>query len=176
MAKVPRPIRIEGDVAYVPLTKGYEAVIDASDAPLAAGTPWTSLEIRRKDGSLRAVYARRTIYQPDRPPQTEYLHRVISGADGHEFVDHRDRDGLNCRRANLRPATNAENVQNCARPAHNTSGVKGVSWDRALEKWQARIQVRGEKRYLGHFRCITAAALAYAKASRALHGDFGRVA
>ena len=45
----PRPIRIEGDVAYVPLTKGYEAIIDVEDVPLVEGRNWHAHVVRKKD-------------------------------------------------------------------------------------------------------------------------------
>ena len=49
-----RQIRIQGDIAYVPLTKGYEAVIDAADVPLVQGNNW-SATVRK-----RTCYAFRT--------------------------------------------------------------------------------------------------------------------
>jgi hypothetical protein len=162
-----RPIRIEGDVAYVPLTKGYEAIIDAADVPLVEGFNWCS------HVKPRAVYAVRTDFSG--PAQrTVRLHRTIMGEpDGFE-VDHRDGDGLNNRRTNLRIATSSQNKHNQRLNTRNSSGFKGVSWFTRLRKWQARIAVNGKAVYLGSYRCSTAAHFAYAKASRELHGEYGR--
>lgn len=35
-----RPIRIDGDLAFIPLSQGLEAVIDATDVPLVEGRNW----------------------------------------------------------------------------------------------------------------------------------------
>lgn len=169
--QIPRPIRIEGDVAYVPLTKGYEAIIDAADVPLVCSRNWWALEARHKGSpDIRTVYA-----QARFGGLNVYLHRVLIGLDSPLQIDHRNGDGLDCRRANLREATPSENARNSRTPTRNRSGVKGVWWDVARSKWGAGITKNGVAHKLGRFGCITAAALAYAKASREMHGDFGLV-
>ena len=59
-----RAIRIEGSVAYVPLTKGYEAIIDVEDVPLVEGWNWSAREERRRDGTVRIIYAGRNGFNP----------------------------------------------------------------------------------------------------------------
>lgn len=164
--RVKRPIRIVGDIAYVPLTKGHNAVIDAADAPILAGVNWTA------SVNPRTVYG----YRKDGHGINIVLHRLIMGAGPHVEVDHVDGDGLNCRRSNLRIASHAENMRNRRLSRDNTSGVKGASFVKATGTWQANIRKDGKQYNLGRFGCRTAAALAYAKASRELHGEFGRVA
>ena len=175
MKTVKRPIRIEGPVAYIPLTKGYEAVIDAEDVPLVEGRCWSAAERYRSDGSLRVVYAQAKINGI-----LTALHRHITKADVEFEVDHKDGDGLNNRRrgetGNLRPATRSQNQHNRRLSHDNTSGIEGVSWFEAKGKWRASIGLNGKWRYLGLFKCRTAAAVAYMKASRMYHGDFGRTA
>jgi len=168
-----RPIRVEGNIAYVPLTQGYEAVIDATDVPKVSSFNWRAQEERRKDGSLKTVYAVRMEAEGTKR-KAVLMHRVIAAADGRDLVDHRDTNGLNNRNANLRHATPSQNSQNRRRRADNTSGVKGVSQRRGV--WLARICVSGKEIQIGRYNCRTAAALAYAKASAALHQEFGRTA
>ena len=171
MRKPPRPLRIEGDVAYVPLTKGYEAIIDAGLATSIGQYRWYAHEEFRPDGTLRAVYATRH--------RNVSLHHAVLAhalAGSGLLADHRNGNTLDCRRDNLRPATAAENAQNRPAQSNNTLGVKGVVWSKKSRKYEARIKAHGVRHYLGAFRCITAAALAYAKASRVLHGEFGRPA
>lgn len=175
MSKAPRPIRIKGDVAYVPLTRGYTAMIDAADVPLVSAWSWPAREKRRPDGTVKSVYAYREINTGEKRVGVA-LHRAVFDPGHGMLPDHRNGDTLDCRRANLRPATYAENSRNAAKPSHNTSGAKGVVWHKRDRRWAARIKVNGVRHHLGSFRCITAAALAYAKASRDLHGEFGRVA
>lgn len=175
MPKATRPIRIEGDIAFIPLTQGYEAVIDASDVALVSDGDWFACVRRRPDGSVQSVYAYRLEYVGEKRVNRALHQRILPVETGY-VPDHRDGNGLNCRRANLRPATFSQNCQNSRKPANNRSGVKGVSWFERDRKWQAVIKFRGRQRHLGFFRCVTAAAIAYAKASRELHGEFGRVA
>ncbi len=170
-----RPIRVEGQVAYVPLTKGYEAIIDAADVPLLGGVNWYAWASNRADGSVRAVYAVRAI-QVGNAQRLIHLHRVIMETPEGLEVDHIDGNGLNNQRSNLRNATRSQNLRNQGAKSTNTSGRKGVSLDRQTGKWRARIWLEGKNRNLGSFNCPTAAALAYARASRELHGEFGRVA
>lgn len=166
-----RPVRVEGDIAYVSLTQGYEAVIDAEDVPLVEGRNWCSRIEKRKDGRVRTVYAMAKI-----EGQTRFMHQIILGLrPGSIKADHEDSNGLNNRKYNLRYATDTQNAANKQTRFDSESGIKGVTWFEPTKKWCARIMVRGERVPLGHFRCKTAAAMAYAKASKELHGEFGRL-
>jgi hypothetical protein len=160
-----RPIRIDGNIAYVPLTKGYEAVIDAADAALICRWNW-SAEI---DG--HTVYAKRKDCSGPKPRKV-FLHRAIMGEPEALQVDHRDGNGLNNRRANLREATRQQNMHNQRTRCDSTSGFKGVGPSKG--KWQARIKLHGKVRHLGYFHTPEVAHAAYCKASKELHGDYGR--
>jgi len=175
-SKALRPIRIEGNDAFITLTNGYEAVIDAADVSLVDSWNWFAHVKLRADGSVRTVYAERreTI---DGRKATVYLHRVILGADDDRNPDHIDGDGMNNRRRNLRPATQAQNACNRRMRTDNTSGLKGVVWEGGRRsRWRAFIMQAGRQQFLGYFGTKEQAARAYAEASKKLHGDFGRVA
>lgn len=58
-----------------------------------------------------------------------------------ECLDHIDQDRLNNRIENLRAITYAQNLHNRGNPKNNTSGVKGVCWDKRSNRWDARIMV-----------------------------------
>lgn len=170
-----RPIRIVGDIAYIPLTKGYEAIIDAADVHLVEEENWSALVSVRADGEVRTVYAQHRIGGRKRQT-TIYLHRRIFGDLGAKHVDHIDGDGLNNRRSNLRLATHEQNMANRGSTVRNKSGFKGVFWNKRSKKWAAVIGANRNKHRLGMFGCATAASIAYARASRELHGEFGRTA
>lgn len=166
--RAPRPAWIEGDVAFIPLTKGYVARLDAADLPEVSGWLWNALEERRKsDGHLYTVYARRA--------NSILLHRVIMRAPKEMKVDHISGDGLDNRRSNLRLATPSQNQFNKRRSVANTSGFKGVSWISEHRKWKAAIRHSGRTDFLGYFQTAEEAAQAYANASLKIHGQFGRV-
>jgi hypothetical protein len=164
-----RPIRIDGDVAYITLTKGYTAIIDAADVPLVEGCNWFAFV------KPRSVYAVRSDYSTGKLLAIR-MHRVIMGDPEGLEIDHRDGDGLNNRRDNLREATNAQNNHNQRIRSDNTSGYKGVSWYGPSGKWLAYIKVNGKQRHLGYHATPEQASAAYAKASAKLHGEFGRTA
>ncbi|WP_366558514.1 HNH endonuclease [Phenylobacterium sp.] len=101
-----------------------------------------------------------------------YLHRSVAAASGLVidglFVDHRDHDGLNCRRSNLRIATRSQNGMNRRNPA---SGVRRKS----RGSWSASIQAGGKRYYLGSYPSADEAEMARRKASYELHRDFASV-
>jgi hypothetical protein len=167
-----RKIRIEGDVAYVPLTQGYEAVIDADDVHLVSGWNW-SARVNRNRGRVRQVYAIRAEYEAGKQSIVR-MHRVVAKTSEGKFADHIDGDGLNNRKANLRDATPSENAFNKKKSSGNASGFKGVHWHKKSGKWQAQIGINYARVSLGLFETAEAAAAAYASASAQIHGRFGK--
>ena len=90
-------------------------------------------------------------------------------------VDHINLDKLDNRWVNLREATNSQNQANIHAHITNTSGFKGVSWHRGVQKWRAQIERDGHSCYLGYFDTPEAAAAAYANAAQKHFGEFARV-
>jgi AP2 domain/HNH endonuclease len=165
-----RPI-VVGDVVNIPLTKGKIAIVDLVDADLG-GFNWYAQR------GKRTWYACRLRRKPQRG--LIWLHREIAVRHGLKIegldVDHRDGDGLNCRRLNLRAATDLETARNAKRRIDNTSGFKGVTFDRASGKWMAQIQLgEGHHRTIGRFPTAAEAGAAYAAAAKQIHGEFARL-
>lgn len=109
-----------------------------------------------------------------------WAHRVIwkmvNGEDPADTVDHINGDRSDNRIANLRLATNAQNLCNRGPQKNNTSGFKGVYFSRAAQKWVAQIKIAGRWKYLGLYLTREAAHEAYSAASETTHGEFGRAA
>lgn len=162
-----RKIRIEGHLAYIPLTKGYEVTIDAADVPLVDGFNWCAMV------TPHTIYAYRADYTGPQQ-RTVYMHRVIKGEPDDLEVGHEDGDGLNNRRKNLREATTSQNQHNARVRKDNTSGFKGVTLHKRAAKWRAQIKLGGNNKYLGLFGTPGQAHAAYREASAKLHGEFGR--
>lgn len=97
------------------------------------------------------------------------MHCLIMGTKG---VDHRDHDGLNNQRSNLRPATQVQNGQNQRPQVGKSSRYKGVSWYKASNAWRARLRVNKTLMYLGSFASELEAAYAYDAAAREAFGEF----
>jgi hypothetical protein len=102
------------------------------------------------------------------------MHRLLAGFPPFA-LDHKNGNGLDNRRRNLRPATCSQNGANCGPQRNNASGFKGVTRHKALGKWQAQITFRGQYRYLGLFANPRLAFAAYRKAAKQLFGEFARI-
>lgn len=90
-------------------------------------------------------------------------------------IDHRDGDRANNRWKNLRIATSSQNSMNSVRRSDNTSGYRGVVFDRRRNHWVAEILADGSRHYLGSFPTAEAAAAAYAEAAVRIHGKFANL-
>ena len=167
MPRKVRPIRICGDVAFVPLTKGYESIIDSADVSLVDCYNWFALPINS------TVYAARSDYS-GKKMRMVYVHRTIMGEPDGLQVDHRDGGGLNNRRGNLRVATSSQNMRNRRISSSNTSGFKGVYLSKTIGKWCAQITISHKQKHLGTFTSPEEAHAAYCRASEQYHGEFGR--
>lgn len=89
------------------------------------------------------------------------------------FHDHINHNGLDNRKANLRPATRAQNSYNRKKYANNSySKYKGVSFKKKGQKWSAQISINNKMKFLGYFHREKDAAKAYDAAARKLHGEF----
>lgn len=73
---------------------------------------------------------------------------------------------------NLRIATNMQNQYNAKKPKNNTSGVKGVYWQKQVKKWQAYCDVNGKRYHLGLFSDIERARLSVMKFREKMHKEF----
>lgn len=166
--RLKRQIYVVDGVARVPLTKGFEALIDIDDVDKASGKNW---HVKIGKGGL--PYAARDVSSATKR-RFEYLHKVVVSAPEGLLVDHRDGNTLDCRKSNLRPATKQQNQTNQKTRSDNSSGYKGVSWAKREKRWFAKITVNGKQKGLGYFNSAEEAYLAYCKAAIDLHGEFAR--
>jgi len=86
-------------------------------------------------------------------------------------IDHKNRNPSDDSWSNLRQATRQQNNHNRSRAVNNTSGHKGVCFDKSRGTWQARIQI-GKFMNLGRFKTKEAAAEAYHRAAQEHFGEF----
>jgi hypothetical protein len=165
---------MEGNIAYVPLTRGYEAVIDACDVDIVAHKLWHAHVRYNRDGTIKSIYAHTNIRGQDGQWRIAKMHRVIANPAQHQEVDHISGYGLDNRRENLRCCLRHENMANQKIRADNKSGAKGVRFYERSKKWHARITSNGVSYHLGYFDTMKEAVNAYAEASARMHGNFRR--
>ena len=84
-------------------------------------------------------------------------------------IDHINQNKIDNRIQNLREVSHAENLQNRGATRKNTTGAKGVSFDKRKEKFYARITAFNKKYYLGRFDKLEDAKNAYRIAALKLH-------
>ena len=152
----------------IPLTQGYVAIVDDEDEHLAA-FKWHVWRCPKKTGN---VYAVRSAFTTDRKKVTLYLHReVLAPTAGRAPIDHKDGDGLNCRRDNLRVVNQTINNRNRAGAQKNsTTGFLGVYSTASSGKFVALIQYQGRLRNLGTYPTAEEANAARLAAERELWG------
>lgn len=168
-ARLPIPDACPVGAVWVPLTRGRFALVDEEDAKRVFAHSWSVKDCGR---GACTVYAESQIAQRKVP-----LHRfvLLLGVDG-PMVDHRNRDGLDCRRSNLRLCTSRLNQANKP-PRPHSSQYKGVSWDKERAKWAVHCKVKAGERqqFIGRFDSEVAAALAYNEAASVAFGEFAHL-
>jgi AP2 domain len=150
----------------VPLSQGLIAVIDAADEALIAPYKWCA------SVGKWATYAVANYVKPDGRRSMLKMHRVIMGAVPGQLVDHRNHNGLDNQRSNLRLCGTSQNGANARRSRRNSTGYRGVGWHKQAGKWRAYIEVDKKLRHLGLFDDPWEAAQAYNAAAREAWGEF----
>lgn len=155
----------------IPLTRGYQAMVDDEDYERVMMRRWTTCE------GKYTVYALHHFNSKATGRGCISLHRFVMNAPGEITVDHKDRNGLNCQKYNLRLATRTQQAANRVLP--RTFKYKGVyNYQRVTKRnnrWQAMIRIDGKLLHLGMFATDVEAAIAYDKAAKEAWGKFAVV-
>lgn len=150
----------------IPLTLGMVAIVDDTDAAAVQQYKWHAS--KTSDGHY---YARGYVQQGDKWVKV-YMHRFLTGVSRGAVVDHINGDTLDNRRDNIRVCTQAENMRNQRARVARPGSRKGVSFDRARNKFQAYINVNGKRISLGRFATEDEAVAAHNAAALVHHGEF----
>lgn len=145
----------------IPLTQGKVALIDDADFELISARKWC------------VRWGRNTFYAGSRIKGTlvkmqNYLLHPPKGM----IVDHRNHNGLDNRRLNLRICTQTENMRNSLSHKDGSSKYKGVSFCKFTGKWRVQIHIDGKNKNAGRYLSEIEAAHAYDSIAEKVHGEF----
>lgn len=145
-------IRDNTTVIFLKIANGkiLETLIDTSDFEKVDSYPGTWFASWCPKTATYNVYGVTTIKGKRK---NFYLHRFLLDAPKGIIVDHINHNTLDNRRSNLRLVTNAQNMQNRKGPNRNnqSSGHRGVTWDKNRKKWVVKIAPNGKTINLGRF-------------------------
>lgn len=147
----------------IPLTQGKVALVDAKDFERLSQYKWCALLKHPKIGYWIATT---TIEN-----KKISMHRFIMNFPKNKEVDHKNHNGLDNQRCNLRICTHAENQQN-KNVFKGISKFKGVTKHKFARKWMSHIGFNCKSIHLGYFNSEIEAARAYDQAAVKCFGEF----
>ena len=165
----------------IPLSQGFFAKVDDEDYDILMKYKWCIKRISN------CYYAKTSVYTKGK--QKFYsMHRIIMKLNNPKiFVDHKDNDGLNNQKSNLRICTSGENMRNKRPKRNGSSKYLGVCWavlkckkkiaDGSIKiymysAWMACIRINNKQKNIGYFKTEENAAIAYNILAEKHHGEF----
>ena len=135
----------------IKLSQGKVALVDDEDFESLNQFKWSATKIGN------TFYAVRNI-RVDGKRTPQYMHGAIMKGKG---IDHRDGNGCNNQKSNLRFCTKSKNAMNMRKQENTSSIYKGVYFNKPARKWLASIGINGKPIHLGCFDSEIEAAKAY---------------
>lgn len=150
------------------LSKGKYALVDPDDYDRLSRQKW---HVSKRSNTC---YAIRGQWSPVLKRRlTISMHREIIEIPEGLYIDHINHNGLDNRKASLRPATPAQNARNARYPKINTSSkYRGVWYNKQKKRWRAVIGINNTRKVIGNFREEIDAAKAYDEAAKTHYGEF----
>jgi hypothetical protein len=145
----------------IPLTQGKFAIVDVADYERLSCYKWCAQK------KVTCYYARRQA-----KGRVVLMHHMILDIPAGMVCDHKNHNGLDNRRSNLRVCTPTQNMQNSRPREGGTSRYKGVFWDSQKRKWRAKIGHNRRLIHIGYFDYEQDAAIAYDDKAVELFGEF----
>jgi hypothetical protein len=137
-------------------------LVDDDDYPFLKTKTWCIL----KDTTHGKFYAVTS-------PENTRMHRLVMKVTAIETkVDHKNHNGLDNRKKNLRCCTTEQNGQNRRKVKKGSSRYKGVYFNKNEQMWRAHIVVKGKEKHLGYFQDERDAGIAYNRAAEIFFKTF----
>jgi hypothetical protein len=153
----------------IPLNKCKYAIVDPDDYERLRKYKW---HISKTDNTYYAI--RHKWLPKEKRHTTVSMHREIIDVPDGWYVDHINHHGFDNRKANIRPATPADNARYAryTKKKNATSKYRGVWYNKQTKKWRATIVVHRKRKQIGYFQNEIDAAKAYDKAAKKYYGEF----
>ncbi len=152
----------------IPLTHGKVALVDDQDYNWLSQFKWRAQKSGKRPD---AFYAVRNITINKRRTTVQMHRQIMRPPKGLE-IDHKNNNGLDNRRSNLRFCTRSQNMANSRGHSKRRSSFKGVSFHTQFKKWRAIITQNKKNHHLGFFKSQVQAAKAYDDRAKELFGRF----
>ncbi len=158
---------IGDNMRQIPLTQGKFAIVDDCDYEWLIQWNWCAAKGKYCWYAMRGT-------NKNGKPKTIRMHRVILGLRDQDRLisDHKNHNGLDNRRSNLRSCLSKQNNQNSRPYKNGSSRYKGVCWVNRDKKWIATITVDRKQTCIGRFDNEIDAAKCYDKKAKKLFGGF----
>lgn len=160
---------ISASIAYISLTNNLFALVDWDDAEWLSQWNWYAGKSRK------LTYVQKEPRRDDVFRQTK-MHQLILETSGRSITpDHRNGNGLDNRRSNLRLANHREQSINRGVRGDSKSGIKGCCWRDRYQKYAVAISIDGKRKHIGYLTTKEDAAQAYILAAYLHYGEFARL-
>lgn len=151
--------------------KVFEVLFDEEDRALVEAHRWCVAHAGRSKYAVTSIKTLGGVWRMAR------MHKMIAGTPEGLDTDHRNGNGLDNRRRNLRVCSRADNIRNQRLHASSSTGFRGVTrkvLPSGSVRFRAHIRVLGVQRHLGYFATAEAASRAYDAAADSAFGEFAR--
>jgi hypothetical protein len=158
-------------VKEIKLTQGQVAIVCDCHAHLVENHKWYAMW----SPDTQSFYAVRNSSRLLGKRKVIYMHTVINNTPVDIYTDHVNNDTLNNTCTNLRNATREQNQRNKRKQSNNSSGYKGVSYDKQARRWMAYISINGKHSFIDYRDSPEAAAQLYDIAAINQYGEFAKL-
>lgn len=152
----------------IKLTQGKYTLVDNDDYEYLSQWKWRYHNLGYAVRTMHVAYINGKAIKKE-----IMMHRLIMNPEKGMVIDHKNRNKLDNRRANLRVCTQAKNRLNSIKKSNNTSGYIGVCWDKTKNKWLASIHLHGKQKYLGRYDTAQEASKVRDEAAKQYYGEYG---
>lgn len=155
----------------IKLNRDKVAFVDDGDYERASKFKWYT---EKRGINSYNYYAKRKVVT-DGKESTQSLHIfIMNGTIKGLEIDHKNGNGLDCQRENLRRCTHSQNMSNQRKKPFASTRFKGVSYNKKLNKYSASIKKEGRSICIGNYNTEIEAAYNYDQMAYKMFGQFAR--